>query len=492
MKPLFTIIISFLCVGVGFSQYFEKDWNGLTIIFSYVNGHSIALQDDQHQTYANLSLLVRGELANSILRNGPISYNGSIYPGWKAGPIANTYNPAYDLRYERIWAVSKEQIQQHIAQHQLPGYQMPEVIMNWPAHGDIVNGEPLNIAPFVDLNGNGSYDPYFGEYPVIKGDFGIYFIANSQRNALNDPDTLAINLEYSGLYYLKQGMDAIFVDAKLTNKESQNFVWIEPSFYFASNPDTISRFYTDSLTHTVMLNDSSVLTHDFRRYAFTHLCNNELYKSMPIERNKVFSDPDVFEGFRLWNGLNDKWYPSGSPLYLPPSLEYSGTPTKFYAPYGLSASDSIKGKNIFALLAKTRITDIPPGESIHLKGVLHTVEVTSYPVRYNVPEEILQQANLLRNSEADNGNCLNYLNTSNFPTTEFSVYPNPASTVLHLKGITDNSSIEFTDVYGHTLISHSHAGTVDVSHLNPGLYILRVRNNKNAAPILQSKVIINR
>lgn len=490
MKYLFTsfLFLPFIILGSAQNVTLVKDWNSLKIHF-YPTICYAGITDPQNQTYSYISLFAKGQ--TNIIRRGPFG-TGSM-PQWSLGPIAQAYDPAYELRYNRLWAISKEDIQTHISQFQTPGYQMPEVIMNWPAHGNVANGEPENMAPFIDVNGNGSYDPYLGDYPAIKGDFAVYVILNSWHGNESFFDSLVIKLEYSGLYYLKNGIDAVFLEAKITNRENQSYTWFEPSFLFGSDMDKSTRYYTDTLNHTVFANDSSEVNSNFGRFAFTYFCDNALTKSMPVQGiDGIPADPDIDWLSRQWYALDDKWYLSGSPLYLPPSLEYSGTLTNYYAPYGIPESDSIYGRSLRGLFAKTRFTDIPAGESVHIKAVLHTVDAALQPVNYAIQEEILTQANAYRINEEDNGNCMIYLNTSNFPTTEFSVYPNPASTVLHLKGITDNCSVEFTDIYGHTLISHSHAGTVDVSFLNSGLYILRVRNNKNAAPILQSKVIISR
>jgi hypothetical protein len=31
--------------------------------------------------------------------------------------------------------------------------------LEWPAHGNILLGQSTKLAPYVDVNGNGNYDP---------------------------------------------------------------------------------------------------------------------------------------------------------------------------------------------------------------------------------------------------------------------------------------------------------------------------------------------
>ena len=91
--------------------------------------------------------------------------------------------------------VSKTEILTHIAQSNNSGYQMPDGILNWPAIGDSLLNEPFDLAPFVDVNSNGCYDPANGDYPVIKGDEAIYWI-----NRPNDTSALS-DLEYHNMLY---------------------------------------------------------------------------------------------------------------------------------------------------------------------------------------------------------------------------------------------------------------------------------------------------
>ena len=56
--------------------------------------------------------------ANLYYQNGQ-----ELWPG----PVANNYNAAYDLKYRRTWTIGKAEIDNHINNWNMPGYQMPEV-----------------------------------------------------------------------------------------------------------------------------------------------------------------------------------------------------------------------------------------------------------------------------------------------------------------------------------------------------------------------------
>lgn len=67
-----------------------------------------------------------------------------------------------------------------------------EDILTWPAQG--TGNYTRNMAPFVDVNNNGIYDPLVGgDYPQIKGDQMLYWIFND--NFYNHNDTTASPLK---------------------------------------------------------------------------------------------------------------------------------------------------------------------------------------------------------------------------------------------------------------------------------------------------------
>jgi hypothetical protein len=68
-----------------------------------------------------------------------------------------------------MYEMTREMVDEYIAwwenKDAYPDYTIPEEILNWPAHGDISKNQSFYLAPFFDNNGDGSYDPYSGDYP---------------------------------------------------------------------------------------------------------------------------------------------------------------------------------------------------------------------------------------------------------------------------------------------------------------------------------------
>lgn len=108
---------------------------------------------------------------NSVVGSYGTFNNSNLY---NFGPFTNvaSYNSKIRSIYSRGNFVSKKLIQDHIdslnfgSSSYIPGHGIRE----WPAHGDVSIGQAANVAPFVDVNNNGNYEPMLGDYPKIFGD----------------------------------------------------------------------------------------------------------------------------------------------------------------------------------------------------------------------------------------------------------------------------------------------------------------------------------
>lgn len=106
-------------------------------------------------------------------------------------------------------------------------YTIPSSILNWPAHGNVSEGQSYYLAPFYDVAGDGEYDPYAGDYPyydinnelchtatptmeeefegsvvgsvladqVVKGDQTLWWVFNDKGNIHTETSGSAIGME---------------------------------------------------------------------------------------------------------------------------------------------------------------------------------------------------------------------------------------------------------------------------------------------------------
>lgn len=82
-------------------------------------------------------------------------------------------------KYNRVWSVSKELIDAHIAVVNNTGQNknVADPIKNWPVY-EVDGSDTIRMAPYEDVNKNGFYDPEFGDYPKIKGHECIFWVMN--------------------------------------------------------------------------------------------------------------------------------------------------------------------------------------------------------------------------------------------------------------------------------------------------------------------------
>ena len=74
----------------------------------------------------------------------------------------------------------------------------------------------------------------------------------------------------------------------------------------------------------------------------------------------------------------------------------------------------------------------------------------------------------------------NYLDVAEINSNSISVYPTPTSESIHIKGLQELSAVaRFIDQSGRIIISQkiSNGGSIDISHLEKGIYILSIDQN---------------
>lgn len=147
----------------------------------------------------------------------------------RAGPMMDSayYPDGYSYEWDRLWKIHSWEIDYHINNWSNVNYQAIEVIENWPAHGDTTKGQAFYLAPFVDVNNDGIYNPYTGDYPKIKGQQAIYNIYNDVRHLPGSASQMNIEVHYMAYAYKCPADSAInntiFVDYMVYNRSSLTY-----------------------------------------------------------------------------------------------------------------------------------------------------------------------------------------------------------------------------------------------------------------------------
>lgn len=125
-----------------------------------------------------------------------------------AGPldtISGSTNSTTIAQYNRIWKLNKSDINAFITNYangsiSSGSYTPLADLLNWPANGNGANSRKL--APYVDVNNNGIYDPMNGgDYPKIKGDQAIYYIFNDKGGVHQNTGGIPLGVEVHAMAY---------------------------------------------------------------------------------------------------------------------------------------------------------------------------------------------------------------------------------------------------------------------------------------------------
>ncbi|MGC4057363.1 MAG: T9SS type A sorting domain-containing protein [Chitinophagaceae bacterium] len=154
------------------------------------------------------------------------------------GPLNDTgyCSHATSSLWGKIWKVNQSDIATFRATSTHTVATTPESILRWPAKGNAyaqgAGGASLTIsqdmAPFVDVDADGSYDPLKGDYPRIKGDQMLWWVINDNTDMHAVSKGHAMRLEYRISAYAYNRGSAIdrvlYYEYEMHNKSSVKYM----------------------------------------------------------------------------------------------------------------------------------------------------------------------------------------------------------------------------------------------------------------------------
>ncbi len=155
------------------------------------------------------------------------------WPGPLDGSDTLTYATSHD--WAKIWKVNKSDITSFLALTTHTTTNTPPMILTWPGKGNTyAQGNasvPLNVttdmAPFVDLNSNGIYEPLLGEYPAIKGDQALWWVFSDNGPAHTQSKGKPLGVEVHAMAYgISRGTlmdDVVYFDYMVVNKSANDY-----------------------------------------------------------------------------------------------------------------------------------------------------------------------------------------------------------------------------------------------------------------------------
>ena len=203
------------------------------------------------------------KLAALRYRDGQDYWNGPLSQG--AAEISANECLKYDkhfitqqdeIRQFKAWFDAGEFDQQNGTNTQsslFPNYEVPEIIKDWPAHGDVSQGQDYYLAPFFDNDSDGSYDWTQGDYPwydltkskvcnvdrkvSLYGDLNFWWVMNDNGNIHTETLSDPIGMEIRAQAFVFASNDEInnmtFYNYELINRGTQTLA----NTYFGSFTD---------------------------------------------------------------------------------------------------------------------------------------------------------------------------------------------------------------------------------------------------------------
>ncbi len=172
------------------------------------------------------------------------------------------------MLWDRVFQVSKEEIQDFKDFSVLSSN-----VRDWPAKGNANISAPMqDLAPTIDVDMDGVYDPSKGDYPDIKGDQAVWWVFNDVGNLHTESGGGQIGIEVQVMAY------AFATNNQLNNATFYDYTLIKKSQGFLHN-SYVGFFVDGDLGNP---NDDFAASHRTKRMGI-------VYNGDPIDENSGFS-----------------------------------------------------------------------------------------------------------------------------------------------------------------------------------------------------------
>lgn len=426
--------------------------------------------------------------------------------------------------FNKVWKVSREEIQQHIDVFARTGKveqgQTAPDIWTWPGNGP--EGAATFMAPFVDRNSNGRYEPNLGDYPDVPGDQCLFFVMNDQT-LHTETNGLPLGVEIHGMVYAwnceSPGTTdgntnrTVFFKYRIFNRSTHDYQQVVFSSFLDTDISPFRDFAASHVTRNLF-------------YGYTNDTMMSNYGSRPPVQGMTFLNAPVFQhdgvdgdddgeidedderrymgSFTTFNNdassnitLAQGYYnrmlglkadgsalifggPSGGSTDRTP-YAYSGDSDPAFA--GREWTEVSQGNNPGdrRLIASTYPFDLAAGESV-------SVEMASFFVhdaaRKVTEQDLFETVDKIRKWYDEKGrpDCAGILGTSD---TEWrgtlAIYPNPSVQTLNIDVYSEPRSVRMTDMSGKSvnLIYQLNANVLSVqtADLKAGVYVIQVTDD---------------
>jgi hypothetical protein len=449
-----------------------------------------------HHTMFAGSLWLGGLDVNNAIHLAAQTYRQTGNDFWP-GPLDNagTTNAANCQLYDRVWKINKSEIIAHIANPSNP----PLSISSWPAKGnDIGAGNIItqDMAPFVDVNGNGTYEPTAGDYPKINGDQAIWYVFNDIGNVHSETGASPLGVEIQVMAYAFMSNDVLnnttFYNYTIKNKSTITY----NDFYIGFWTDCDLGGYIDdfigcdsSRNAAIFYNADDNDTQYGTNIPITAVVglNNPLENNISVPMKYIghfFNDASIYgnpvTAAHFYNYLSGKWKDGSSWGF---NYSYPGSPCD--STQNSMVHPTLQSPADLRTIQSFGPMTFAPGGCKNITTAVVTTFNSTYPNPcFDNIKTSIDSVKALHQSLAIND--LSCQTTSSLSESDynnpFSVYPNPATEVVSIvfsKNIKGTFSVFAID--GSEVLNGNISGTntqIELAGIKKGLYFIGIHDSK--------------
>lgn len=496
-----------------------------------LNGNSVsALINDEGRLFQNLEHASAGYefpagSGNNLIFSGGFWFGGTNQNGdlkimnqlfglereYYRGPISVTddyLDTSYIYAYESgIWTVKKSEIIYHIDNFNQPGYVASDVILKWPGNGNPAIGVAAQLAPYIDVNNNGIYEPNLGDYPCIKGDMASYQIFHeNHQQAYNSGSKVGAEIHI--MVYQIQSNNFIdsttFIDVKAINRGQNSFndfkatVFMDPDIGFAED-DYIGSAPSKNLVYAYNGDNFDEGGNGAPGYAANPPAVGIMSLNKDFEYSWYFYRADLgipatsgpSSPADYWNYMNGKWLDGTDWTYH--GNGYGGTVTTQHImdgnPYlgtgwtelnvdGNGTPNSMGDRRFFVTSIEETFN---PGDTLIYN---YAIIVNRQGDHLENVQGLIDYADSVQNYfDANNTDCTSNINlglSEELQNGKLNIYPNPASEQINI--VWEDLSVKEINItsYDGSLVksiainSVNGEKTIDISGLSSGVYFVNI------------------
>jgi len=518
MKTKLTLFLIFI-ISLSFSQNTTVlDYNNVSALLKtngmffnnqedFVSGYTVPKDSNTRVIYSS-SFWFGAEDTSGTIHLAAKRYG--LNQDYFCGPISNNYNHTdyINMYNDRFWEISKTEILNHKANYWQVNYTVPTIIAEWPANGDNNLGVQSDLAPYVDFNSNGYYDPENGDYPNIRGDMAVYLIMNDDAGIHAETGGESLKMEFHYMFY--QYSDATFlnnttfINLKVINRSQIEYTNFKVAYFIDHDIGGASDDFTACNPSKNLMIGYNGDNYDDGSGGATYGLNPPAVGIKFLNHNlDIFgsfnslyptTDPVVASGY--WSYVNANWGNSGFP-FTEGGLGYNGTiPTNYI--YSGSLMDTTQWSEI--------TSNNPPGDR-RMFGVSEPIYIIpnqticyDYAVLYNRSGTNSIENAIGLNQLADevqsyyddqvNFSCQSsVLGVNKLTESKIKIFPNPSNGKITITAI-NNFSVAIYNINGEIVYRNNVLqNTLDLECNEPaGIYFVKIQQGD---AIHIKKIIIN-